>query len=121
LGSFSTKLPSGLHAQYLVAAPKRQFPKAPDRNRIKRLLREAIRAVRPELESALAAKNLQVAFSLQYIGKTIPDFHSILDAVRHLFNRYLQSDEFTKSTAQLPTPGIVEDLPMGDFSSAGSE
>jgi hypothetical protein len=77
--------------------------------------------LRPELESALAAKNLQLAFSLQYTGKTIPDFHKVLDAVQHLFNRYLQSDEFTKSTAQLPSPGIVEDLPMGDLPAAGPE
>jgi hypothetical protein len=77
--------------------------------------------LRPELESALAAKNLQVAFSLQYTGRTIPDFHSTLEAVQHLFNRYLQSDEFSKSTAQLPSPGTVEDLPMGDLPAAGPE
>jgi hypothetical protein len=77
--------------------------------------------LRPELESALAAKNLQLAFSLQYTGKTIPDFHSTLEAVQHLFNRYLQSDEFTKSTAQLPSPGTVEDLPMGDIPAVGTE
>jgi len=64
---------------------------------------------------------MQVAFSLQYIGKAIPDFRSILEAVQHLFNRYLQSDEFTKNAAELPATGTLEDLPVGDLPTTGSE
>lgn len=57
--------------QVMVSVPKRSFKKAHDRNRIKRLMREALRKNKTELESLLQGMNMQVLFSIQYTHNEI--------------------------------------------------
>ena len=54
-------LPEGVRVQAGFAVPKKHFKKAVDRNRIKRLLREAYRLHRLEFEEAIASSGKQVA------------------------------------------------------------
>lgn len=48
--------------QLLFSAPKRIFKKAVDRNRVKRVLRDRFRLLKPDFTNALNGKNLQAAF-----------------------------------------------------------
>lgn len=57
-----------------VSVSKRNFSKAVNRNRVKRLLREAIRLNKQELENELKSKNIKLKCMFAYIGKDLPDF-----------------------------------------------
>jgi ribonuclease P protein component len=65
-----------------VSAPKRSFKKAVDRNRIKRLLREAYRLQKPELLELLATRNLAGHVFFLYTGKELPQF-KVIEAAMH--------------------------------------
>ncbi len=60
-----------------VTASKRAFKRATDRNRIKRLLREAYRLQKEDLQAALQAKGVNAAVFFLYTGKTIPSFQEV--------------------------------------------
>ena len=64
--------PSPLQAGFGVSS--RLFPKAVDRNRIKRLTREAWRLQRHPLSDHLGKKGLSLAVFLLYTGKQLPDY-----------------------------------------------
>lgn len=55
--------------QIVIAAPKRTFKTAIQRNRIKRICREAVRKNKLELESYLKEQNRQLGIFLLYTGK----------------------------------------------------
>lgn len=57
-----------------VSASKRQFKHAADRNRIKRLLREAYRLNKQELVVSDALQKKQLSVFFVFIDKTLPDF-----------------------------------------------
>jgi len=67
-----------------VSVSKRNFKKAVDRNRIKRLLREAYRLQKPVFFNNT---NHQYALMILYIGKEIPDFDLINSKLKHLFGK----------------------------------
>lgn len=69
-----------------VSVSKRNFKTALDRNRIKRLLREAYR-----LNKAAYFNNLttQHAFMILYIGKENPTFDQVDTSMKHLFEKFL--------------------------------
>mmetsp|Transcript_10047 Transcript_10047/g.11680 ORF Transcript_10047/g.11680 Transcript_10047/m.11680 type:complete len:131 (-) Transcript_10047:388-780(-) len=55
--------------QIVIAAPKRTFKTAIQRNRVKRICREAVRKNKTELESYLNDHNQQLGIFLLYTGK----------------------------------------------------
>lgn len=77
----------------MTAVPKRWLPRAVDRNKVKRLLREAARNHLGILLQANFIQQQPTAFALQYNSRKIPDFQQVNFAVEKLFNRYLQRHE----------------------------
>jgi ribonuclease P protein component len=59
-------------AQAAFSAPKKNFKSSPDRNRIKRLMREAYRLNKISLYEKLLAQKQQMAIMFIYKGKEMP-------------------------------------------------
>lgn len=67
--------PQQTQIQALFAAPKRSFKKAVDRNRVKRVMRDRFRLLKPQFTEALDGR--QVQFALIYTSKELPDYKLI--------------------------------------------
>ena len=64
-----------------IGVGAKNFKKAVDRNRIKRLTREAWRLQKNELKEKLKANNKQLNVFFIYTGKELPDFKIVKDKV----------------------------------------
>ena len=64
-----------------VGVSNRNFKRAVERNRIKRLTREAWRLQKNELHEKLKAYNKQLSIFFIYTGKELPDFATVKDKV----------------------------------------
>ena len=73
--------------------PKRRFAKAHERNRIKRLMREAYRTSKHPLYRHLQQKETQMALMLLYTGKKLPDFELIQAETVNALVEVINSDE----------------------------
>ena len=82
-----TPLPTFYPAQVAFSAPKRAFKSSPDRNRIKRLLREAYRHHKLQLYEKLVTQKKQLAMLWIYKGKTIPSHEVVVQNVMALINK----------------------------------
>lgn len=63
--------------QVLISVPAKNFRRAVDRNKIRRLIREAYRLNKQPLHDSLIKKDKQVAVGLVYTAKTIEPFSVI--------------------------------------------
>ena len=68
-----------LEFQLGVAVGTRQFKKAVDRNRIKRLIKEAYRLQKNQLKDLLIIKKTGLSLFIIYSGKTIPDYEFVYE------------------------------------------
>lgn len=62
-------------------ASSRNFKKAVDRNRIKRLSREAYRLQKQPLFDRLKEKGLSLAVFFIYTGKELPDYRTVTEKI----------------------------------------
>lgn len=67
-------------SKVLISVPKRNFKKAVHRNRIKRVIREALRL---NGVSRLTGSHICIV----YIGKETPEINSIIDKIRHVLEK----------------------------------
>jgi ribonuclease P protein component len=81
---------SDFPAQVLFTVGKRNFKKAHDRNRVKRLLREAYRKQKHPLYALLAEKQKRVNLMFIFTGKTLPNAAYIHGKISELLSRYAQ-------------------------------
>ena len=73
-----------------VAVSARNFKKAVDRNRVKRLTREAYRLQKEELQQKLAARQKSLELFFVYVGKEIPVFAQLHEKLRLILERLIQ-------------------------------
>lgn len=80
----NSELPTGKERsllQFGVGASSKNFKKAVERNRIKRLTKEAWRLQKNELEEKVNASVKQLNVFFIYTGKELPDFAMVKDKV----------------------------------------
>lgn len=75
-------LPTRYPVQVAFSVPKRNFKRAVDRNRIKRLMRESYRQNKNALYTLLAGQNKQFALLFVYIGRKLPAGEEVSAGIR---------------------------------------
>lgn len=71
------ELPAAVPCQVVFTVGKKRFPSAVNRNRIKRMMRELYRKSKMPLYHQLEGLGIQLAISIIYTGKEIPDFQGL--------------------------------------------
>ena len=71
----------------LVSVPKKRFRHAVDRNRMKRLVREAYRLNKHILWDALEGKDVRLVLAFVCITDTLPTFYSVNKSMRKALAR----------------------------------
>ena len=80
--------------QSSFSVPKRNFKKAVDRNRIKRLIKEAYRL---EKENVFEGLNFHYAFMITYLGKKEPIFFDAQKKIRELLKLFVETQTQTQN------------------------
>ncbi len=83
--------------QFALSVPKKKFKRASDRNRIRRIIREAYRLQKSHFYGLLPEQLEQLAMMVIYTGKEIPDYQTIESAMKQLLKRLSKK-------CQKPTP-----------------
>ena len=73
-----------------VGISSRTFKKAVDRNRVKRLTREAWRLNKSGLNEMLKKQNIQMNVFFICTSKEVPDYKSVLENVKQALNKLLE-------------------------------
>ncbi|MBC8046334.1 MAG: ribonuclease P protein component [Fimbriimonadaceae bacterium] len=76
--------------QVAITVSKKKFPKAVDRNRIKRLIREAYRINKHELYKHLTGNNISIAVIIIYTSHSITTFNAMENKIKLVLMRLMQ-------------------------------
>jgi ribonuclease P protein component len=79
-----------LGMQFGAGVSSKLFKHAVDRNRIKRLTREAWRLHKNELQLLVQQQNKLVLIFLIYTGKTLPEFNLVKETVNNAINELVK-------------------------------
>ena len=73
--------------QFGAGVSKRNFKKAVDRNRIKRVIREAYRLQKKIVKEKLDEENYQLVLFLIYTGKELPDYNDVYEKTGKILDK----------------------------------
>ena len=93
-------LPDDVPLQAGFTVSGRNFKRAVDRNRIKRLMREAYRLQAPPLKELLLAKQMKLGLFFIYTGRELPDYNLVSEKITVILKRVTQV--INESTAKNP-------------------
>lgn len=88
-----TELSTQKSFQIVVSVPKRQFKRAVDRNKVKRLMREAVRKNKTILEDKWQDYPLKMALFLVYTSNKIIPYKKMEKEIQSLFQRLITIEE----------------------------
>ena len=84
--------------QVMFSVPKKKFPRAVDRNRVKRLMRECYRLRKPTLYEQIA-DGLHYHLAILFTGKEMPDYALIQKSINAALDRWLSKTATPTSTS----------------------
>jgi ribonuclease P protein component len=83
----------------LVSVPKKQFKHAVDRNRFKRLIREAYRLQQHELNEALEAKGLVMDVAFTAVHNQLPEFDFLKGRMAKILSKLVETQYIASPNA----------------------
>lgn len=84
------ELPTHAPAQIAFAVPRRNLKRAVDRNRVKRLMREAYRTNKNELYAKMEGREHKIAWLVVYQGRADIDLRSTEQKITKALHRWLE-------------------------------
>ena len=79
--------PHGNSLRAGITVSTKYFKKAVDRNRIRRLMKEAYRLQKYTLQTSLDERNLQLVIFIIYVGKEVPEYDLIVEKIAFVINK----------------------------------
>lgn len=89
---------SSFALQFGAGVSNKNFKKAVDRNRIKRLTREAWRLQKNDLEDLLTKKNKKLSVFFIYTQKELPDYKTVYDKTGLILKKLVKAVNETDSS-----------------------
>ena len=84
---FYQPLPSVTELKFGAGVSSKNFKKAVDRNRVKRLLRETWRLQKENLQQDVIERKLGLYIFVIYTGKELPEYHTLFSTMKTMIER----------------------------------